>query len=209
MAALRLGELDWASASRPAALDGELGDACLVRSVENGILIAVVDGLGHGHEAAAAAQRALLTIERSTQTLPAVLVVECHRALQATRGVVMGLAHVDTRAGSLTWVGIGDVHALLCRVGVNGSSRHDARHDALFTHNGVVGRLLPPLRTVTRSLGVGDTVIVATDGLRGGFMPELRGTEPVERVAADLLQRYAVASDDALVLVARYRGHGA
>lgn len=206
MASVRAGELDWASASRPAALDSELGDACLVRSVENGMLIAVVDGLGHGHEAAAAAKRALLTIERSMQTLPSPLVVECHRALQSTRGVVMGLAHVDARAGSLTWVGVGDVHAMLCRASAHFSSRHDVRNDVLFTHNGVVGRTLPPLRTVTRSLGVGDIVIVATDGLRGGFVPELRENEPVERIAADLLQRYATVSDDALVLVARYRG---
>jgi hypothetical protein len=196
------------------ARDGELGDACLVRSVENGMLIAVVDGLGHGPEAAAAAKRALLTIERSTQMLPAPLVLECHRALQATRGVVMGLALVDVRAEALTWIGIGDVRGLLCRVDERGPAlsdvrndpRHDMRHDLMFTHNGVVGRSLPPLRPVTRSLRVGNILILATDGLRGGFTPELRGSEPVERIADDLLQRFAVASDDALVLVARYRG---
>ena len=205
MGAVRVGELEWASASRPATRDGELGDACLVRSMESGVLIAVVDGLGHGAEAAVAAKRALVTVERSTQSLPAPLVLECHRALQVTRGVVMGLAAVDVRAGSLTWVGIGDVHALLCRVSPRGSSRHDT----LFTHNGVVGRSLPPLRPVTRSLMAGDTVIVATDGLRGGFRPELNGAEPLQRVADDLLQKYAVTSDDALVLVARYRGGAA
>jgi len=182
-----------------------LGDACLVRSIESGVLIAVVDGLGHGAEAAVAAKRALVTVERSTQSLPAPLVIECHRALQVTRGVVMGVAAVDVRAGSLTWIGIGDVRAVLCRVSPRGSSRQDA----LFTHNGVVGRSLPPLRPLTRSLMAGDTVIVATDGIRGAFSPELNGAEPLQRVADDLLRQYAVASDDALVLVARYRGGAA
>src|SRR5262245_54128780 len=177
MGALRLGGLEWAAASRPAARGGELGDACLVRPLEAGHLIAVVDGLGHGHEAAQAAQRAIATIEHSTQPSPAAIIAECHRMLQATRGVVMGIAQVDARADSLTWVGVGDVRAMMCRAEPVGSSRHDA----LFTHNGVVGRTLPPLRPVMRSLMRGDVVIVTTDGLRGGFTPELRGDEPAER----------------------------
>jgi serine/threonine protein phosphatase PrpC len=173
-----------------------------VKPVENGVLMAVVDGLGHGAEAAQAARRALQAIERSTQTLPAPLILECHRALQATRGAVMGIAHVDARADTLVWVGVGDVRALLCRVEPFGTPRHDQ----LFTHNGVVGRSLPPLRPVTRSLTFGETIIVTTDGVRGGPAPELRAAEPTERLANTLLERYAVATDDALVFVARYRG---
>jgi hypothetical protein len=179
-----------------------MGDVCLVKAVENGMLTAVVDGLGHGPEAALAADRALRAVERSTQSLPAALMIECHRALQATRGVVMGIAHVDTTANALTWVGVGDVRAVLCRAEPVGPSRYDA----LFTHNGIVGRTLPPLRPVMRALVAGDTLIVTTDGIRGGFVPTLSCSEPTERIASSLLERYAVPTDDALVLVARYRG---
>ena len=202
---MRLGDLEWAAASRPMTRGGELGDACLVRSVEHGLLLVVVDGLGHGTEAAHAAKSALQAIERSTQVLPSTLVVECHRALQSTRGVVMGIALVDTGASALTWIGVGDVRAVLCRAEPSGPSRQEA----LFTHNGVVGRSLPPLRPVMRSLQVGDTVVVATDGIRGSFALEVRGSERTERVANNLLERFAVPSDDALVLVARYRGGAA
>lgn len=182
-----------------------MGDAYLVRSVEHGVLIAVVDGLGHGQEAAQAAQRALHTLGRSTQTLPSALASECHRALQSTRGAVMGIAFVDVQADALTWIGVGDVRAVLQRA----ESAGTARTEALFTHNGVIGRSLPSLRPVTRSLLVGDTMILATDGIRGGFVPEPRATGSPDRIARDLLERYAVASDDALVLVARYRGGAA
>ena len=179
-----------------------MGDVHLVRSVEQGVLIAVVDGLGHGPEAAQAAQRALQTLERSTQTLPSALMSECHRALQSTRGVVMGIAHVDVQADALNWIGVGDVRAVLQRAEPSGP----VKTEALFTHNGVVGRTLPPLRPVMRSLLVGDTMILATDGIRSAFLPEPRGNGSLERIANDLLERYAVATDDALVLVARYRG---
>ena len=202
MGPLKLGEVEWAAASRPATAGSEIGDAYMVRSVEHGVLIAVVDGLGHGPEATLAAQRAIHTLERSTQTLPSALASECHRALQATRGAVMGIAYVDVQMDALTWIGVGDVRAVLQRAEPAGPSRSEA----LFTHNGVIGRTLPPLRPVMRSLLVGDTVIVATDGIRGGFLPEPRGNGTPERVANDLLQRYAVPTDDALVLVARYRG---
>jgi hypothetical protein len=202
MGAVSLPVVEWAAASRAAGRGGEPGDACLVKPVEQGTVIAVVDGLGHGPEAVIAAKRALLTIERSQHTSPPALVLECHRALQATRGVVMGLALVDSRANALTWVGIGDVRALLCRAEPVGPSSQDA----LYAHNGVVGRTLPPLRPVMRALIPGDTVIVTTDGIRGGFVPPPGGGESPERVASELLERYAVATDDALVLVARYRG---
>lgn len=179
-----------------------MGDAFLVRSVEDGVLMIVVDGLGHGPEAALAAQRALQTIERSTQSLPSALMSECHRALQATRGVVMGIAHVDVHADALTWIGVGDVRAVLRRVGPAGP----VKEEAMLTQNGIVGRSLPPLRPVRRSLAVGDTVIITTDGVRDGFVPGLKGTEPPDRIANELLERHAVTTDDALVLVARYRG---
>jgi hypothetical protein len=84
-----------------------------------------------------------------------------------------------------------------------------SRSDALWTHNGVVGRTLPPLRPALRSLLVGDTLIVTTDGIRAGFKLELRAQDSTERLANDLLERYAIPSDDALVLVARYRGGSA
>lgn len=199
---MTLGELEWAAASRPATPGADLGDVCLVKPVEHGQLLAVVDGLGRGREAAAAAGKALRTIEHSRErSLPA-LFSECHRALQASRGAVMGLALVDTHVGSLTWVGVGDVTAKLCRAEPVGPSRLEV----LFTHNGVVGRTLPPLRPVMRSLLEADVLVLTTDGIRGGFEPQGYGNDPAERLAAALLDRHGVPDDDALVLVARYRG---
>jgi negative regulator of sigma-B (phosphoserine phosphatase) len=52
-----LAMLDWAWAG--AALEGdESGDACLVAPLPHGALLAVIDGLGHGPEAAVAAREA-------------------------------------------------------------------------------------------------------------------------------------------------------
>src|ERR1041384_6057447 len=49
--------LDWAVASAPLEGEPESGDLHLVKGISTGLLLAVVDGLGHGVEAAAVARR--------------------------------------------------------------------------------------------------------------------------------------------------------
>lgn len=195
-------DLDWATASRPAARGGELGDGVLVKPVEHGILIAVVDGLGHGPEAASAMRHALRVIEQSTRATLEGVCEECHRALQPSRGVVLGLATVDSGAGVLSWLGVGGVNALILR------SEPDAGRQlhALVTQKGVIGRRLPVLRPVQRPLAAGDLLIFATDGVRPDLDPAELADDAPDRVAARILERHAVSDDDALVLVASYRG---
>jgi len=194
--------MEWAAASRPHMAGTESGDACVVTPVEHGLLIAVADGLGRGPDAARVARQALRTVENSTRTSPAELLEQCHAAMHGTRGAVLGIALVDSRESSLSWVGVGDVRAMLCRAEPVGPGKLDVLH----SHNGIVGRSLPRLRPVLRSLLDGDVIVVATDGLERGIEPDPRADEPVERIASGLLERFAVKTDDALVLVARYRG---
>src|SRR5437773_929428 len=73
----------------------ESGDLHLVKSVGSGVLAAVVDGLGHGAEAASAARAAVAVLERHAGESPLPLLQRCHRALIGTRGVVLSLAFFD------------------------------------------------------------------------------------------------------------------
>jgi hypothetical protein len=52
----------------------------------------------------------------------------------------------------------------------------------------------------------GDLLILATDGVRLDIGPDSRLSGPISRLAYDLLDRSATASDDALVLAVRQRG---
>src|SRR3989442_1880853 len=84
--------IEWGVASLALPGEAESGDRHLVKPVGTGVLVAVVDGLGHGAEAAAAAQAAVAALERHATESPVPLVERCHRALQGTRGVVMSVA---------------------------------------------------------------------------------------------------------------------
>jgi phosphoserine phosphatase RsbX len=53
-----------------------------------------------------------------------------------------------------------------------------------------------------------DVLVLATDGVRPVFGEWPRPSEPPEDVAARILAAQGRDSDDALVLVARYRGAG-
>src|SRR5256884_7303297 len=78
--------IEWGVASLALPGEAESGDRHLVTPVGTGVLVAVVDGLGHGAEAASAAKAAVAALERHPTESPAPLLERCHRALNGTRG---------------------------------------------------------------------------------------------------------------------------
>jgi hypothetical protein len=76
----------------------------------------------------------------------------------------------------------------------------------LLLHAGVVGLQLPPLRDFGIPVARGDTLILATDGIRGGFAEGLTLEGTPQQLADRILARDDKGTDDALVLVARYVG---
>jgi len=85
-------QVDWAVAARTKRGHGESGDQYAVFPDASGVLIAVVDGLGHGKEAAAAAHAAIGELQKHRGRPLERLVDQCHERLQGGRGVVMSRA---------------------------------------------------------------------------------------------------------------------
>src|SRR2546425_324718 len=84
--------IEWGVAGLALPGEARSGDLHLVKPVGTGVLVAVVDGLGHGAEAASAAQAAVAALERHATESPVPLIERCHRALQGTRGAVISMA---------------------------------------------------------------------------------------------------------------------
>jgi len=192
---------DWAFAGRGLS-GGDSGDACLVTSSAGGMLVAVVDGLGHGPEAAAASQLAVQVLGANAQESLAALVLCCHDALRRTRGVVMSLAWLCPDPAAVTWLGVGNVDGVLVRARTSSA----LRRSYLTTLGGVVGYRLPALRATRLALSPGDMLLLATDGIRAGFADGLGRQQSAQEVADAILASHATAADDALVLAARYLG---
>lgn len=194
--------LEWGVAARPLPGEHESGDHFLVKSFDDGAVIAVVDGLGHGAEAAVAARRAVATAEAAARDPLPILLRRCHDALVGSRGVVMSIASIDTLRGQVTWAGVGNVDAWLLRPHAeSGKAR-----TGLVPRGGVLGRDVPPLAPVTLAIEPGDLLVFATDGVREGFVESLSLREAPQRAASRVMASHGKGTDDALVLVARYLG---
>lgn len=183
----------------------ESGDLHVVQPVGTGVLVGVADGLGHGAEAAAAARAAVATLREHAHESLLPLLQRCHRALVGTRGVVMSLAFFQGGDGSMTWLGVGNVECVLLYTDLAARPARPAR-TSLVTRGGIVGSELPPLRADVVSVAPGDTLIVATDGIKHGFADGLGTGTPPQQLADQILGRSGKGTDDALVLVARYLG---
>jgi negative regulator of sigma-B (phosphoserine phosphatase) len=197
--------IEWAAAGRALGqLDEgpESGDHHVVVPFPDGVLVAVMDGLGHGAEAARAARMAGDLIEAHARE-PVIAVVErCHAGLRGTRGVVMSLAAFNARASSITWTGVGNVDVVLLRA----DRTLAPPREALISRGGIVGYQLPPLRERTVPVSRHDTLIMATDGIRSGFITGVDLKRGPRAIADSILIDYGRHSDDALVVVARYIG---
>jgi phosphoserine phosphatase RsbX len=195
----RLGPVEWCAAGRPIAGQERSGDDALVLTTARTALVAAVDGLGHGPPARAAADVAITSLRREPWDDVELLATRCHEALRATRGAAVGLAVLRSE-GTLTWLGVGNISGRLVSEG--GLSPADAQW--LTSLSGVAGDDLPPLRPATIPVRRGDVLIITTDGIDGAFADDVVVTGTCEEIAERVLRDFGRATDDALVVVARY-----
>jgi len=180
-----------------------MGDQGLVAEFDNGALLVVVDGLGHGEKAAAAASIAIDVCDEYRDEPVEQLVQRCHTALRGTRGAAMSIASVNAPANTLTWLGIGNVGAITVPFTRDERLRH------IHSTPGIVGYNLPALAPSSVDLHTGDLIVFATDGIAPDFPNALRPVGSARRIAERILTKHGKDTDDALVLVARYLGGGA
>src|SRR5213596_953460 len=194
----------WGAAQSPFPNERESGDAYVVQPGADGVLIAALDGAGHGPEAAAATRTAVAILRAFAGESLVSLVLRCHEAIKGTRGVVMTLAFLGLRDQTLTWLAVGNVEAVLLHAG----TAHDTRSKRAIGRGGVVGYQLPALRPEVIPLEPHDILLMATDGIEPAFADIVSLKEAPQRIADKILARYRKTTDDALVVVARYLGDG-
>lgn len=194
--------VDWAVATLALEGETESGDLHVVLPFDDGVLVAAIDGLGHGPEAAIAARNAAETLERSPERPVMELLTRCHESMRGTRGAVITLASFHVARGTMSWLGVGNIEGTLLRADPAGGR---ARESVMLV-GGVPGHQLPSLRPNELPVSPGDTLVLSTDGVRGGYLDVMDATVSPQEIADHLLAEYGKGTDDALVLVARYVG---
>jgi hypothetical protein len=181
----------------------ESGDTQLVCSFPGGTLVAVIDGLGHGAAAIEAAQLAVQTLKDKPGLGLPELFSSCNEALRKTRGVAMSMARILEEGPFLQWAGVGNVEGLFLR---SDPGKKLAR-ERLLLQGGVVGYQIPKPREAGFAVALGDTLILATDGIHREFSetPHWRSQSP-QQMADEIMENFDARNDDALVWVGRLVG---
>jgi hypothetical protein len=191
--------VDFATAGEPLRGHERSGDRAVCAAFAGGVLVALIDGIGHGNDAADAAELAAGELAAGAGAAVDELMARCHARLYKTRGAAITLVSIAAR-GELVWVGVGNVDAVVVRAPSAG------KDESIATRGGAVGFQLPALAARSLAIGVGDTLVLATDGIRHSFREEVRIDRAPDAIARAIVDRHATGGDDACVAVARFIG---
>lgn len=187
-----------ASALRPCEGETSCGDRCDWWCTETRLVLAMVDGLGHGRLAELAAEAAIQSIAQQLGSTCAELFAACNVALSHTRGVAMSVAIVELCDGRVEVASVGNVRTRLL-----GKDR-DLR---LGGARGIVGAGYRNLAPEHLQLDHGDTLIFFTDGIEefADVRPLLQ-REPLSgpHLAEEIIAAFGSARDDVGVLIYRH-----
>lgn len=157
-------------------------------------LLAIVDGLGHGAEAALASSAALALLAEEPALPLAELFARLDARLAGTRGAAVGLVRVAGRR--MSHLGVGNTRVLRLR---------GTQATRLPSCNGIVGGGLPARLPVNElDLESGDWLLMFSDGLQEMLQLPVRLPEwerDPATLCAHLLRHWRAGRDDAGVLV--------
>ena len=202
----RFAKMEIAAISRPKQGEDANGDAHLVEccrcNAENGdvdggekMLIAVVDGLGHGKDACIASKTAVDFIKSHKHFTMKEMIKGIHKALLGTRGVVIAISMISqgSREGELSYIGVGNISAQIVR--------KEMQQQHLTSTSGVLGWNLKKVKEFKYDFLSG-WLVMNSDGI-GRFNASEYVSEDLQAMAARILDEHR-RDDDATIVVVRY-----
>jgi len=175
----------------------ECGDAWSVRGGNDFHRLLVVDGLGHGPDAALAAQAALRVAGEHPDLAPAEVLQCVHDALRSMRGAAGAAASVVPHAGRGAYAGVGNIRGFTW-------STDGVKH--LVSHNGTLGHQARKFQAFDFAFPPRTMLVMLSDGISSHFDP--RHYVGIERhhpavIAGTIYRDHARGRDDATIVVLR------
>jgi anti-sigma regulatory factor (Ser/Thr protein kinase) len=162
------------------------GDRCIVM---------VVDGLGHGPQAAEASYEAVRIFKSYSSDPPAGIISRLHDALKKARGAAAAVAEIRPLAGTLIYAGVGNIA---------GSILSNTLSRSLISHNGTLGHIMARVQEFKIEWPKDGILIMHSDGLQSRWdlsrYAGILARQPA-LIAGVLLRDFRRERDDASVLV--------
>jgi serine phosphatase RsbU (regulator of sigma subunit) len=189
--------LEHSSRIRPCPGERLSGDTVVIRPLERGLFVAIVDVLGHGAEANELTHVIDAYLARYGTSDVSGVMKRLHQHLKGTRGAVVGLCAIDAATGRVDYAGIGNTTI----------RRFGKVETRLVSQDGVLGQNMRTPCHQTLQLEPGDVIVLYTDGVSDRFTSDdypgvLR--HAAEEVASNIVRRFGKDHDDAACIAVRY-----
>lgn len=187
----------WGALCIPKPGEEVCGDAVSVVQTATARTSLVVDGLGHGPEAASAAHAAVRIFQREAHRPLTELLEFIHTGLRPTRGAAAAIARWSPATGIIEYGGIGNIAGVVI---FPGNSRH------MVSINGTLGLNARKMQAFEYPCPRGGLMVMHSDGVSSSWSLDkyagLLGRHPL-LIAAVIYRDYARRRDDVSVLVSR------
>lgn len=183
--------------SRPCPGETANGDGYVIKHTASQLLVAVVDGVGHGEHAEEASQRALDCIDAHFDAPFTDIFSRLHDLLRKSRGAVVTLVRLDHDQRTLEHAGVGNVEV----------RTYPREKSGLMTQPGTLGFGQFKQPRITKTVWpVGTALLIHTDGISQKWsldrFPDLLNCR-VSTIAHYLMHNFRLQSDDSTIVVLR------
>lgn len=184
----------------PLVPDEPCGDGWDVARQPGRTTILVIDGLGHGPEAAKVPREAIRIFRKDTNGNPAEILMNLHTALRSTRGGVAAVAEIDERKGRILYAGAGNISGKIITGPVTRK---------MVSLNGTLGDSIKKFQEFSYPWEAEALLILHSDGLTGHWdledYPGLARKHPA-LIASVLYRDHTRGGDDVTVLAVKPAG---
>ncbi len=176
------------------------GDAWAMKTSGDATRFMLADGLGHGPDAAAAANQAVAIFAEQARRSPAEWVRLIHAGLRGTRGAAVAVAEVVLTTHGVRYAGVGNISGLI----LSGGTSHN-----LVSHNGTAGVEARKIQEFSYPWPEDGMLVLHSDGLATHWSladyPGLAQKAPA-LIAGVLFRDHQRLRDDSTVVVAKVAG---
>ncbi|NMG09636.1 SpoIIE family protein phosphatase [Brasilonema sp. UFV-L1] len=190
--------LDCAFFGRPCFGERFSGDTVIIDKREELVFIAIVDVLGHGHDAYLVARQIEDFLKENWSHDVVATLHQLHAEIRGTRGAAAGLSVLNLETSELFYTGVGNT---VLRV-------FGSRSIRLCSTEGIIGSHLRTPIEQKLELTKSDVVLLYTDGIKAHFeindYPQILYESP-NTISRNMVRRFDKLHDDATCVVFRYK----
>ncbi|MEM7592616.1 MAG: SpoIIE family protein phosphatase [Cyanobacteria bacterium P01_A01_bin.83] len=187
--------VDYFYSVRPCLGERVSGDVAVVEQQGELLFVAIIDALGHGHQAHVVARAAKDCLPEIWDDDVCQTMLRLHERLKDSLGAAVGLAVLNLKTKSLSYTGVGNTVIRILR-----SSNQKDCPQKLYSTAGIVGKRIRQPTEQKVQLHQSDLVLLYTDGIKEHFSTQEDPAifvDDVMTITNQLVRRFGKNYDDA------------